>query len=485
MSRRRAAPIARTRRRRGAWLTPLGAAGEVTGSCYLLEAGGHRVLLECGLFQGGYAAERRNAAALRFDPADIDAIVLSHAHLDHSGLLPRVVRAGYSGPVYATPATIDLLQVMLRDAAHLQERDAEWENKRRRRAGRDPIEPLYTVADAEATLELCVPVDYHRPTAILDDLTLTYHDAGHILGSAVVDLRVVAEGRPVRVVFSGDLGNAETALLRDPESVDGADLMLVESTYGDRDHRPIGETIEELAEALAAAAASGGNVIVPAFAVGRTQELLYRLGTLHRQGRMPQQRVFLDSPMAIAATRVYRRHSELLDAAGRERLGDGLGSPQDWLPQLRFAETPEESMAINKISGGAVVIAGSGMCNGGRVRHHLKYNLWRREAHVVIRGFQAAGTPGRALVDGARKVRLLGAEIAVRAAIHTLGGFSAHMGQSGLVRWVGRAHDPTPRLHLVHGEPEKQAALAERIARDLGHAATPVVEGKRIAIEPV
>ena len=472
-------PAARKRRTPDPAITPLGAAGEVTGSCYLIDTGQARILLECGLFQGSRNADARNRARWSFDLAGIDAVVLSHAHLDHSGLVPRLVRDGYGGPVYATAATCDLLSIMWQDSAHLNERDVEWENKWRRRAGKPLLTPRYSMDDVRAALARLLPVDYDAPFAPARGIGACFHDAGHILGSAIVALDIEhARGR-TRVVFSGDLGNSETVLLRDPTPLQQADLLLLESTYGDRNHRGPVQTRAELAGVLAAAHASGGNVLIPAFAVGRTQELLYTLGQLEREGLLPQAQVFLDSPMAIAATRTYERNADLFNHHDREQLaGRSLAA---WLPALRYSETPEESMAINRIGGGAVIIAGSGMCNGGRIRHHFKYNLWRREAHVVFCGFQAAGTPGRELVDGARRLRLLGADIAVHASIHTLGGFSAHAGRDQLTDWASR-FQPRPRVWLVHGEDAAREALCAHLRREAGLTARLAMAGEAIAL---
>jgi metallo-beta-lactamase family protein len=434
-----------------------GAARQVTGSCYLLDDGRHRVLLECGLFQGPPDVERLNERPFPFDPTTLQAVVLSHAHLDHSGLLPRLVRDGFRGPIYATPPTGDLLEIMLKDAAFLQERDAEWENKRRTRPNRGQVEPLYTLADVERALAQCRCMPYGGRFDVVANVSARYRDAGHILGSAIVEIWIGSR----KLVFSGDLGNSATPILPDPERVDAADVLLLESTYGDRDHRPMEATLREFEEILAAAAEDGGNVVIPAFAVGRTQELLHHLGQLNEAGRLKQQRVFLDSPMAIAATEVHQRHAQLLNGTIPGTWSHG--GQNKVLPQLQYTRSSEESMAINRIAGGAIIIAGSGMCTGGRIRHHLKHNLWRREARVVIVGFQALGTPGRELVDGARRLHLLGEETAVNASVHTLGGFSAHAGQSQLLAWAG-GFRRRPRLHLVHGEPDKMAALQAKFA---------------------
>jgi metallo-beta-lactamase family protein len=458
-----------------------GAARQVTGSCYLLETARSRVLIECGLFQGPPEVDARNERPFPFAPRAIDAVVLSHAHLDHSGLLPRLRRAGYRGKVYATPQTLDLLDIMLKDAAFLQEKDAEWENRRRERAGREPVTPLYTVADAEDVLALGEPLIYGQPARVTADVEVCFRDAGHILGSAIVELWVDEDGSRKKLVFSGDLGNAAEPLLRDPEIIRSGDVLLLESTYGDRDHRPLPETLAEFAGILAAAAASGGNVLIPAFAIGRTQEILFHLGQFYHAGRLPQSRVFLDSPMAIAATEVHQRHMQVFNREARSAIRQNGGTARDFLPPLQYVHTVEESMALNRIAGGAVIIAGSGMCTGGRIRHHLKWNLWREAAHVVIVGFQAEGTTGRALVDGARQIHLLGEDIAVKATVHTLGGFSAHAGQTQLVHWTGH-FQPPPQVYLVHGELDKMQALQSRLKAAHGWTAHIPAEGQTIQV---
>ncbi|MCC6207123.1 MAG: MBL fold metallo-hydrolase [Gammaproteobacteria bacterium] len=461
----------------------LGATGQVTGSCYLIETAHSRILLECGMFQGDARTEGANRNPFAFDPKGIDAVILSHAHLDHSGLLPRLAREGFHGPIYATPATHDLIALLLKDAAHLEERDTEWENKVRRRAGRQTIEPLYTLADVESALALREPVSYDIRHRVSADIEFRFRDAGHILGSAIVELWIKRNGSTAKLVFSGDLGNKDSFLLRDPTYVDEADIVLMESTYGDRDHRPAGDTVEEFRLALQAAAKTGGNVLIPAFAVGRTQEILYLLGRFYQAGELPQRAVFLDSPMAIAATDIYHDHMTLFN---REELAElhraDAANLLAWLPVLRASRTTEESMAINQITGGAIIIAGSGMCNGGRIRHHLKYNLWRNEAHVIFVGFQARGTPGRALVDGAQKMHLMGSEIAVKARIHTLGGFSAHAGQHQLLDWIRGFSTRRPRVYLVHGEPEKAEVLRDRIRGETGLESHIPAMGERIEI---
>lgn len=440
-------------------LTFLGATGQVTGSCYFLETQNHRILLDCGMFQGSKETELQNTVDFPFDPTQIDAVVLSHAHLDHCGRLPKLVKEGFKGKVFLTEASFSLLDLMLKDAAHLQLKDIEWENKRRERAGKALLEPLYELADVEALLALRVAVAYKTPTAILPDISVSFHEAGHILGSSIVRLVIQDGDKSKTLVFSGDLGNPNSPLLRDPEVITTADVLLLESTYGDRDHKPLENTLVELREALAEAAQSGGNVIIPAFAVGRTQDLIYWLGKLQRQGDVPQRKIYLDSPMAISASKIYAQHTHLFNIDDPEFTKTAPQGWQAWLQGLVFSETAAESMAVNRINGGAIIIAGSGMCNGGRIRHHLKYNLWRREAHIIIAGFQAEGTLGRLLVDGKKKVlKILGVEVNVAAHIHTLGALSAHADQSQLLQWASHFKDPKPHLYLIHGE--KSAALS-------------------------
>ncbi|MEE4192584.1 MAG: MBL fold metallo-hydrolase, partial [Halieaceae bacterium] len=411
----------------------------------------------------------------------LDAVVVSHAHLDHAGRLPMLAAAGYAGPVYMTQPTAELLEIMLRDAASLQERDAEWENKRLRRAGKEERPPLYTMDDAEAALELCRGVDYDAREEIAEGIHLRYLDAGHILGSAIVELSIEDGGDVRKLVFSGDLGNSQAALLRDPQTVEEADVLLLESTYGDREHRSMEDTLEEFADIIERATSGRGNVLIPSFAVGRSQEIIFRLGEFYQQGLLHNHAVFLDSPMAIAATEVYHRYQDVFNREDRAMLRQPQsGSLHRFLPTLRYSRSTAESMALNRVSEGAIIIAGSGMCNGGRIRHHFKHNLWRKGAHVVIVGFQARGTPGRALVDGARHLKVAGEDIAVRAEVHTLGGFSAHADQSQLLEWVGR-FQRRPRIYLVHGEPEAKAALQAKL-KDSGWQAEIAAGGQTISL---
>jgi metallo-beta-lactamase family protein len=448
-------------------LTFWGATRGVTGSAYLIETEHATLLMECGLVQGRREEEKTNEEPFPFDIRKLDAVILSHAHLDHTGRLPKLVADGYTGPVYMTSPTCELLEIMLKDAASLQERDAEWENKRRRRAGKPEIEPLYTMEDAEASLALCEGLSYGRRQQVADGIEICYHDAGHILGSAIVELFITEGGVEKKLVFSGDLGNSCAALLSDPATIEEADVLLLESTYGDREHRSMEATLQEFEDIITAASENGGNILIPAFAVGRTQEIIFHLGELYQKGKLKHQAVYLDSPMAIATTEVYHRFQDIFNHEDSATLRQGKsGSLHTFLPVLRYSRTTEESMALNRIAAGAIIIAGSGMCNGGRIRHHLKHNLWRKSSHVVIVGYQAIGTPGRALVDGAKTFRMGGEEIVVNATIHTLGGFSAHASQSQLLDWASNFKKPRPRLYLIHGEPEAKAALQGRLSQE-------------------
>lgn len=466
-----------------ALLSFLGAIQQVTGSCYLIESrDGARVLLDCGLRQGRREEEQGNYEAFAFDPLSLDAVVISHAHLDHTGLLPKLAASGYRGPIFATDATCELMELMLLDAAHIQENDAEWENKWRARQGKAPIKPLYTTQDAEQALKLRRPLAYGQPHEVAKGVQATFHDAGHILGSAIVEIEVQDHHLKRHLVFSGDLGNDCSPLMRDPTFLSKADVVLLESTYGDRDHRCSSDTIEELAEILQKAHREGGNVLIPSFAVGRTQDLIYYLGRFYQEGRLPQQAVFLDSPMAIRANAIYSRFHEQFSPEDRAILAaKGVKRVEDWLPILRCTPTPEDSMAINRIKSGAIIIAGSGMCTGGRIVHHFKHNLWRSECHLVFPGFQAAGTLGRSIVDGATSVKVLHQRIAVKAQIHTLGGFSAHAGQSQLLDWVGH-FEHHPELYLVHGELEKMQALQQALREKLNWIANIPEPGEQIAL---
>jgi metallo-beta-lactamase family protein len=457
----------------------LGAAGEVTGSCHLLTVGGRQILLDCGLIQGSRADEARNAEPFPFDPARIDAVVLSHSHIDHAGRLPLLVKSGFRGPIYTHGAARDLCEILLRDAAFINEKEVEWENRKRERKGLAPRLPLYSRRDAERAMQRFVSLSYNEPQSLLPGVTLRLLDAGHILGSSIVELDLEEHGRRCRLVFSGDLGHSGAAIMRDPAVVSEADVVLLESTYGDRAHRSQQATLDEMAAVLHEADAGGGNVLIPAFAVGRSQELLYLFGRYFKEWDLARWRIVLDSPLAIEATEIYLRHSELFDAEARELFGRQRRLPV--LPNLSFTRTAAQSMALNRLGNGTIIMAGSGMCNGGRIKHHLKHNAWRRDCHIVMVGFQGRGTLGRALVDGAKHIRLWGETIRVNAKVHTLGGFSAHADQGELSRWYGH-FKRRPDLVLVHGEPDAQQGLALRIHADHGVSARIAAYGETLEL---
>lgn len=449
-------------------LTFLGAAREVTGSSYLVETDGVRFLVDCGMFQGGRTADSCNRQAPGFDPEDIDFILLTHAHIDHSGLLPRLVAMGFKGPVYCTEPTRDLLGVMLPDSAFLQEKEAEWETRRRRRAksGRSQdFAPLYTVAQAQASLKRLHGHAYDAPLHPHPQVRVQFRDAGHILGSAILEVWVEEAGITTKLVFSGDLGQPERPLMNDPTPIEEADILLVESTYGNRLHKDLEATREELAHAINdTLLKKRGNVIMPAFAVGRTQEVIYMLHELAQQGRIPKDLdVYVDSPMATEATRITLKYHEWLDEEAQKAL-----CTRDRSIRVRFIESVEESMALNRIKHGAIIIAASGMCEGGRIRHHLRHNLPSHACTILITGFQAAGTLGRRLVDGAKEVTLFGERVPVHADLYTVGGLSAHGDRDALLGWLGHFRQPPRQTFIVHGESETALGFGQRVHKQFG-----------------
>ena len=443
-------------------LTLLGAARQVTGSCFLFEAGATRFLVDCGMFQGARGAVARNRQPFAFDPASIDFVLLTHAHIDHSGLLPRLVAQGLRGPIWMTAATRDLLGVLLPDSAWLQQMEAA-----RARRGRAPRPPLYTVEDAERTMRHCRSIDYDAPLEPAPGIRCRFRDAGHIIGSAIIEIWLTEQGRTRKIVVSGDLGQPGRPILRDPVAIDQADVLLVESTYGDRDHRSLEATLDEfVATTTDTLRVRGGNLIVPAFAVGRTQEILYWFNVLSREGRMQPPRVYVDSPMATEVTRITSNHLALFDQEARRLAAAGPAPGSE--PIVRFVGSVEESMALNRLQGGAVIIAASGMCEGGRIRHHLRHHLPNPKSTVMITGFQAQGTLGRALVDGAGRVRIHGHDLRVRARIVTIGGFSAHADQHALLDWLGHFRRPPEQTLLVHGEEGVQLAFRDHVRQRHG-----------------
>jgi len=450
----------------------LGAAREVTGSCYLIETGGVRFLVDCGMFQGGREAPARNRDPFAFDPKSIDFVLLTHAHIDHSGLLPKLTKAGFTGKILTTDATADLLGVMLPDSAHIQEMDARRHWRKPAHGKSRASDPIYTTGDVRQCLRQVQAISYD---AMLDPhakVRCRFRDAGHILGSAIIEVWVSDDnGDTSKIVFSGDLGQPGRPILRDPTPIPDADILLIESTYGNREHKDQSATIDEMIEIVDRTRhGDGGNIIVPAFAVGRTQEVLYHLHRLTREGRLRDPMIFVDSPMATEATRITRQHLELFDEQAKELAGwHKVGAD---LPYLKFTASVDESKALNQISSGAIIISASGMCDAGRIRHHLRQNLPRSESVVMITGFQAKGTLGRRLVEGARHVRMFGEDIPVRAGIHTVNGLSAHADRKALMAWAAGFETPPRQTFVVHGEESASSAFAEVLRADNGWAVT-------------
>ena len=438
-----------------------GAAAEVTGSCHILHIGDKRVLLDCGLIQGSRRDEDRNRDPFPFDASKIDAVVLSHAHLDHCGRLPLLVKRGFRGPVFAQEASCELVAILLADAAHLAERDAEY---RSRKIGKK-VKPLYTLKEGEQVIRQLRGRKYRTEVTVITGVRVTFHDAGHILGSCAVEIRAEERGVERTIVFSGDLGQYDTPILKDPDPIARADLVLMESTYGGRRHRDREETIRELGEIFTSPSSNSGNILIPAFSIGRSQEIMYQLGKYYDEWDLGRFRIFLDSPMAIEATRVYWEYPHLYDEEATRLRKESGGMPL--LPNLTLSRTPDESMAINRIDSGAVVIAGSGMCNGGRIIHHLKHNLEHEDTQVLITGYQAKGSLGRRLVNGESSVRIYGRDIPVRATVHTVGGLSAHGDQDDMARWYENMQNRPP-VYLVHGEVESQEAFKKFLVSRTG-----------------
>ena len=447
-------------------LSFLGANHEVTGSCHCLEACGKRILIDCGMVQGSDEYERQ---PLPITPSEVDCVLLTHAHIDHSGRLPLLAKFGFAGPVHATGATADLCRIMLRDSAHIQEFEAEWRNRKGKRAGRDEFQPLYEMEDAEAAIALFEEHSYHERFPVCEGVEACFIDVGHLLGSASIEVWVNEDGKETKIVFSGDIGNLNQPLIKDPEYITQADYVVMESTYGDRNHEPPPDFQASLAAIIQRTLDRGGNVVIPSFAVGRTQELLYFIrgikerGLVAGHGNFP---VYIDSPLAIEATNIF--HDNIygyFDAEAMELVDRGVNPIQ--FPGLKTAVTSDESRAINFDDTPKVIISASGMCEAGRIKHHLKHNLWRAESAVVFVGYQANGTLGRILLEGAKNVKLFGEEIEVRAEIVRLDGISGHADQNGLIRWLS-AFSPKPkRVFVVHGEDAICTQFTESIKHEM------------------
>mgnify|MGYP006268581075 CR=1 FL=1 len=443
----------------------LGGVRTVTGTCFYLVTSEIRILIDCGMFQGEHA-DAINREPFGFSPTELDYLFLTHAHIDHSGLVPRLVKEGFRGKIMATSATIDLAELMLSDSAHIQESDAEFQTKKALRAGRVPVSPLYTIHDVKGVIPLFHKVPYGKIEHLGKGIRFRFLDAGHILGSGTLELWFQDSPQEKKIVFSGDIGRKGNPIINDPSLSTWADYVIMESTYGNRLHKSMEESINELIDAIKITFKRGGNVIIPAFSIGRTQDILYILNKLVREERLFNINVYVDSPLAEEATKTYLSHPDCFDEEAKRLLSkEGVGDAI----KLRFTKSAEESMALNKLKSHTIIIAGSGMCDGGRIGHHLKHNLWRSECSIVFVGFQAKGTLGRRIVDGARVVHIHGEEIAVKAQVYTLGGFSAHADQKELLEWLSAFQD-SPRIFVVHGEEETSLLFADLVKERYGFA---------------
>lgn len=449
-----------------------GASTGVTGSCHLLTSGEHKILLDCGQFQGGKAQDALNYEKFPFEPSEIECVVLSHAHIDHCGRLPLLTKRGFEGKIYCTDATADLLSVMLKDSAYIHEKETEWKNRKAERAGREQVEPLYTIEDAEKTLSLVSPILYDQQIEINPDMKIVFNDAGHILGSAITELWVTEDDKESKIVFSGDLGMEGRPILRDPTYIKKADYVIMETTYGNRIHKELGSGVEKLIEIILNTTRRGGNVVIPSFAVGRTQELIYELNRLYDSNNEYRKEldkifVYIDSPMATTATEIFRRNAQVFDEETREYILKG-DNPLEF-KNLKFTRSSKESQDLNFNKEPKIIISASGMCEAGRIRHHLKHNLWNPKNSIVFVGYQGQGTLGRSLVEGIKMVTLFGEEIQVNAEIHNLEGFSGHADQNGLFAWLAHFEQKPKQIFLVHGEEESKKDFAKLVNEKLSY----------------
>lgn len=450
-------------------VTFLGAAREVTGSNYLIETEDLKFLVDCGMFQGSKELESLNEEAFRFNPAEIDFLLVTHAHIDHSGRIPKLVKEGFKGKIYSTKPTEDLLEVMLKDSAKIQENDAEYENKRLKRAGKQPIEPLYTVEDVEKSLSRVISMHYNHTGKIHDRVKIRFKDAGHILGSSILEIWITEGGKTTKLAFSGDLGMPNRPIIKDPEFIDSCDYLFLESTYGNTVHEEFKSAIEDLIKVIDETANKGGTVIIPSFAVGRTQELIYELNKYYESNKVDEAYkipIYIDSPMAVLATEVFKKNSYNFDEEAQEliRQGDNIFE----FPNLHYVNSVEESKTLNRVKFPRVIISSSGMATAGRVRHHLKHNLWDPNSAIVFVGYQAVGSLGRIILDGAKEVKLMGETIAVKASVHRMEGFSGHADEPMLLEWVNKIKNKPKKIYLTHGEIEESEPLARVLRQNLG-----------------
>ncbi len=449
-----------------------GASIGVTGSCHLISTEKHKVLLDCGQFQGGKEMDKMNEEEFPFHPSEIECVILSHAHIDHCGRIPLLVKRGFKGPIYCTDATADLLDVMLKDSAYIHEKDAEWQTRKNLRTGKPPVDPLYTIQDSEAALRLVKPILYDQLVELNPDMKIVFNDAGHILGSAITELWITEGDKTSKLVFSGDLGVENRPILRDPVKIKKADFLIMETTYGNRLHPENSTSIDELIHITLKTIKRGGSVIIPSFAVGRTQELIYQFNMFYEHhpeyaDTLGKVYVYIDSPMATTATEVFKKNAQVFDEETKAYIMSG-DHPLDF-PNLKFTRNTADSQMLNEDKSPKIIISASGMCEAGRIRHHLKHNLWDSRNSIVFVGYQAEGTLGRMLVEGAKEVKLFGEPIMVGAEIYNLEGFSGHADQKGLLDWLGGFQKEPKHIFLVHGETQSKIDFAAKVKEVFGY----------------
>lgn len=444
----------------------VGGAGTVTGSSYIVKNHEFTIMVDCGMFQGKRELKERNFLNLIYDPPQIDALLLTHAHIDHSGLIPKIVKEGYNNPIFATDATTELCSVMLPDSAHIQEMDNAWINRRQKKLGRDPVPILYSTQDALAAQQFFRPVKYGEMVQIHPKVRARFRDAGHILGSSFIEMWIEENGATTKIVFSGDIGSKNQVIIRDPEAIEDADVLLIESTYGDRLHKNRQDTYDEFKQIILDAYNRKGNIVIPSFAIERTQEIIFTLGRLFKSGELPGIPVYIDSPLAISATEIFKKYEHVFDDDTR-RIHLSGDDPLSF-PNLYYTKTTEESKRLNDTAKGAIIISASGMCTAGRIKYHLQNNLYRPESSVIFVGYQAEGTLGRKLVDGEKRVKIYGEDVVVRANVHTLGGFSAHADRDGLLDWMSTIKNDRLKVFVVHGEENAAMSFAGSIRNRFG-----------------
>ena len=454
-------------------ITFLGAAKTVTGSCYLIETKDTKFLVDCGMFQGSKNESILNAEPFSFNPGDLDFMLLSHAHIDHSGRIPKLYMDGFKGNIYTTKPTVQLCGIMLPDSGHIQETENEWTNRKRQRAGKSPVKPLYTVKEATDCLSLFKGIAYDEVVKINNDIRVRFNDAGHILGSSIIEIWIRENEKETKIVFSGDLGNKDMPILKDPTIINDADYLVIESTYGDRLHtlKEGPERIERFINIITETVASGGNVVIPSFAVGRTQEIIYELNKYmdvysDKVNKILDLPVYVDSPLATSATQIFRENLDCFDDEAKEYIANG-DNPLDF-PTLKFTQSPDESRKLNERDDSIIIISASGMCDAGRIKHHLKHNLWRKDSTILFVGYQAEGTLGRRIIEGAPTVKIFGEEISVNARIEVIDGFSGHADKAGLLSWIGKFNNKPKKVFVVHGEKETMSTFAQTITDEFG-----------------